>query len=502
MNANRFAHLLFPVIRTLVALALVFQASGTALAAVWTDQADYTPGSVVTISGDNRDNVGYLADETVHVDVSGPNGYTAACDAVADDNGAWSCQVTLWDNELAYGNYGYTATGTASGVVETGNFTDLLNLNSFQSDCNTGSDSFMTGATVCMKAGGLGSGTKTVTFRWWAPGLNLASDAPTRQQSVTGGGGNLTDSFAVAACGTWNVSATRTGFSAQTDTFTVSGCAVATTTTASNASATYGDTTVTLSATVSPNPGGGSVSFFVNGSPAGSGSVGVGGVATVSYNPSSLNAGSYTIRADFGGSGTFLGSSSDPANNGTLTIAKASSTTTVTCPASVTYDGSAQTPCSATVTGPGGLNQALTVSYVNNVNAGTATASASYAESANYLGSSDSENFTIDKAATTTTVTCGAGPFTYDGSVHTPCSAVVTGPGGLSESLTVSYVNNVNAGTATASASYAESANYLGSSDSENFTIDKAATVTTVTCGAGPFTYNGSAHTPCSAVVT
>jgi len=60
MNANRFAHLLFPVIRTLVALALVFQASGTALAAVWTDQADYTPGSVVTISGDNRDNVGYL----------------------------------------------------------------------------------------------------------------------------------------------------------------------------------------------------------------------------------------------------------------------------------------------------------------------------------------------------------------------------------------------------------------------------------------------------------
>lgn len=30
-----------------------------AMAAVWTDQSDYTPGSVVTISGDNSDNAGY-----------------------------------------------------------------------------------------------------------------------------------------------------------------------------------------------------------------------------------------------------------------------------------------------------------------------------------------------------------------------------------------------------------------------------------------------------------
>jgi hypothetical protein len=47
----------------------------------------------------------------------------------------------------------------------------------------------------------------------------------------------------------------------------------------------------------------------------------------------------------------------------------------------------------------------------------------------------------------------------------------VTGPAGLNESLTVSYSNNVNVGTATASASYAGSANYLPSNDSETFQI-------------------------------
>ncbi len=115
---------------------------------------------------------------------------------------------------------------------------------------------------------------------------------------------------------------------------------------------------------------------------------------------------------------------------------------------------------------------------------------------------STSETFTVGKAATVTTVTCSGGPFTYTGSPHTPCTATVTGAGGLNQTLTVSYLNNVTAGTATASASFAENANYLASSDSENFTIGKATTTTTVTCSAGPFLYTGSAHTPCTANVT
>src|SRR5439155_1235378 len=147
--------------------------------------------------------------------------------------------------------------------------------------------------------------------------------------------------------------------------------------------------------------------------------------------------------ADYTGSST---------GTGLLTVNKASTTTTVTCPPSVTYDGAPQTPCSATVTGAGGLSQSLTVSYSNNTNAGTATASASFGGDANHNGSSDSKTFTIDQASSTTTVTCPAS-VTYTGAAQTPCTASVTGAGGLNQVLTVNYANNVNAGTATASAS-------------------------------------------------
>jgi len=75
-------------------------------------------------------------------------------------------------------------------------------------------------------------------------------------------------------------------------------------------------------------------------------------------------------------------------------------TTAVTCsPSSVTYTGSALTPCSATVTGAG-LSLTPTPSYSNNTNAGTASASYTYVSDATYASSSDSEDFTINKATT------------------------------------------------------------------------------------------------------
>src|SRR5207244_12632359 len=90
----------------------------------------------------------------------------------------------------------------------------------------------------------------------------------------------------------------------------------------------------------------------------------------------------------------------------TFAIDKASSTTTVSCPANVTFTGSALMPCTASVTGAGGLDKALSVSYSDNTNAGTAIASASFAGDANHDGSSDSKHFTIDKASSSTVVTC------------------------------------------------------------------------------------------------
>ena len=67
----------------------------------------------------------------------------------------------------------------------------------------------------------------------------------------------------------------------------------------------------------------------------------------------------------------------------------------------------------------------------NNTNAGTATASYTFAGDANHNGSSDSKTFTIDKAASTTAVSCPAS-VTYTARRRRPARSSVTGAGGLS----------------------------------------------------------------------
>jgi hypothetical protein len=180
-------------------------------------------------------------------------------------------------------------------------------------------------------------------------------------------------------------------------------------------------------------------------------------------------------------------------------INKASSTTLVTCPTNVTYTGSALTPCTATVTGAGGLNQSLTVNYTNNTNAGTATASATFDGDANHTGSSDSKNFTINKAPSTTVVTCPAS-VVYNGSAQTPCMVSVSGAGGLNLTPAANYSNNINVGTATASYTFAETANHEGSSDSKTFEITKAPVTTTA--GSGSAIYDGTTRSPSACMVT
>src|SRR3989440_1215022 len=58
-----------------------------------------------------------------------------------------------------------------------------------------------------------------------------------------------------------------------------------------------------------------------------------------------------------------------------------------------------------------------------NTNVGTASASATYGGDANHLGNTGTGSFSISQAASTTTVSCPVGPYTYDGTAHTPCSA-------------------------------------------------------------------------------
>ena len=180
------------------------------------------------------------------------------------------------------------------------------------------------------------------------------------------------------------------------------------------------------------------------------------------------NAGTATAIYTYGGGANHT-SSSDSKN---FTIDKAASHTVVTCPDSLIYDGSARTPCSVAVTGAGGLSLAPAPNYSHNTDAGTATASYTYDGDANYDGSSDSKDFTIQKAASHTVVTCPAS-LIYDGSARTPCTVAVTGAGGLNFTPAASYSHNTDAGTATASYTYAGDTNHDGSSDSKNFAINK-----------------------------
>src|SRR4030065_1269028 len=104
----------------------------TAMAHIWTDPLDYSPGSTVTIEGENSDldnERNWIPGETLQVDVVGPNSYASECvnadtglDPVVDASGYWSCQVTLWSGPEAIGTYTYTAVGSQS--TESGQFTD------------------------------------------------------------------------------------------------------------------------------------------------------------------------------------------------------------------------------------------------------------------------------------------------------------------------------------------------------------------------------------------
>jgi hypothetical protein len=172
----------------------------------------------------------------------------------------------------------------------------------------------------------------------------------------------------------------------------------------------------------------------------------------------------------------------------------------VSCPAGVTFNGAAQTPCTVAVNGDGGLALTPAPVYVNNLNAGTATASFSYAGDANHDASSDSTDFTIAKAASSTTVSCPAG-VTFNGAAQTPCTVAVNGDGGLALTPAPAYVNNLNAGTASASYSYAGDANHEASSDSTDFAIAKASSTTVVSCPTS-VTYNGAVQTPCTVAVS
>lgn len=200
------------------------------------------------------------------------------------------------------------------------------------------------------------------------------------------------------------------------------------------------------------------------------------GTPTVAYSGDCVNAGSTcTATATFAATATYSGSSA----TANITIAKAPSTTVVSGGGTFTYDGSGH-PLTATVTGAGGLNESVPVvgciASPANV-ADSCTGTATYAGGPNHAGSSASATVTITKAPTATSVTFGPGPFPYTGTAYTATATVSPAAAGA---VTIAYTGDcTNGGTScTATATYAESANYLGSTSA---TV--GITITYTICG-------------------
>jgi uncharacterized repeat protein (TIGR01451 family) len=273
--------------------------------------------------------------------------------------------------------------------------------------------------------------------------------------------------------------------------FNTASSTVTTALTASPATGTYGGT-VNLSATLTDGAngiGGKTINFTLNGNSVGSATTTASGVATVSnVSLAGINAGSYptAIAASFAGASGFTASNGSAA----LTVNKADTTTAVTV-SNATYDGNPHGG-SASVTGPAGLNQPLTVSYSGRngttygpsntapTNGGDYTASASYAGDSNYNASSDSKDYSIAKASQTITFnaladkTYGDADFTVSATATSGLSVSFSGSGACS--VTGNTVHITGAGTCTVTASQAGDTNYNAAANVDRaFNVAKAS---------------------------
>ncbi len=207
---------------------------------------------------------------------------------------------------------------------------------------------------------------------------------------------------------------------------------------------------------------------------------------TVGYSDNK-NAGK--AKATITGKGYFTGSKTveftiDPKTFGTLDISSISNysyTGRAACPVPTVMDGSRQL----------NNNTDYTLSYKNNINAGSATVIISGI--GNYKGTAEA-SFTIVPASISNYSLSVIEDQCYTGSELKPAVTVSSGTKTLAEGTdyTVSYTNNIDVGTGVVTVT--GTGNYTGSrkttfsiiADSSNVTVDEIA----------DRTYNGSSHTP------
>lgn len=187
-------------------------------------------------------------------------------------------------------------------------------------------------------------------------------------------------------------------------------------------------------------------------------------------------------------------------NNGVITknfriIAPLSKCTISPIPAQQ-YTGSAVTPsltvrCGNTVLMEG---TDYTVTYSNNINIGTATATIRALNNANFTGSA-SVKFSIGNDVGGFIISGFAPSYAYTGNAITPGVVVETGSSTLTlgTDYTVSYSNNVNAGTATITVT--GTGKYSGT-QTANFIIEAKSIQSCDTTEVTDRTYTGDAYTP------
>ena len=162
---------------------------------------------------------------------------------------------------------------------------------------------------------------------------------------------------------------------------------------------------------------------------------------------------------------------------GKLTVGKKALTSSLIADiAAMGYTGAAQTPAVVVKDGETTLVEGTdyTVAYANNVNVGTATVTiTAVADSKKYTGSA-SKNFVIGSKVLKDEFLSDIDELTYTGEALTPAVIIKDGNTALVQNIdyTLTYANNVNAGTATVTAT--GKGNYGGTA-SKNFVINPVA---------------------------
>jgi hypothetical protein len=466
----------------------------------YTDQGDYHPGDSVTISGDNADNAGYLAGETVHVDVSGPNGFSASCDAVVDEFGTWNCQVTLRADESAYGNYTYTATSLTSNVVRSGEFSDGyaitgLTLNgaattTVAASTTTTGTAITAVVTVTIDAGGgswkgtkwrigtvsgcinnadkTGAGTYPISMSVRAPaaaGVYDVEFTPYNNNTCTTGAGAVYSRL--GAVSVKDITTTALVCTPSTTGAGYSTACVATVTRTTGSSTPSGNVNFTSNVATGAFS---ATSCSLSGS-------GATASCSVTYTPSA--SGNRTITAAFDGGTTFLTSTKAI----TLTVnTKANTTTSVSCNPASTVAGMTTT-CTATVTRLGGTsNLTGTVTFTHTE---TGTFSSSTCSLPAGVGATKSCSITYTPTAVGTgthVITASFGGSTYYNASKLTTNVIVSNTSTTSMLLDCSPASTAIGAAASCTATVTNLSSIIVPTGSVNFTTSGAGNFSAASC--------------------